>query len=33
VLGLPLGTLKSHLDRAKIRLRELLDAWSPESAT
>jgi RNA polymerase sigma factor (sigma-70 family) len=33
VLGLPLGTLKSHLDRAKIRLRELLDAWNPESAT
>jgi RNA polymerase sigma factor (sigma-70 family) len=33
VLGLPLGTLKSHLDRAKTRLRELLQAWNPESAT
>jgi RNA polymerase sigma factor (sigma-70 family) len=33
VLGLPLGTLKSHLDRAKARLRDLLDAWNPESAT
>jgi RNA polymerase sigma factor (sigma-70 family) len=32
VLGLPLGTLKSHLDRAKARLRVLLDAWNPESA-
>ena len=31
VLGLPLGTLKSHLDRAKARLRQLLDAWKPET--
>ena len=33
VLGLPLGTLKSHLERAKTRLRELLQAWNPESAS
>lgn len=32
VLGLPLGTLKSHLDRARTRLRALLQAWNPESA-
>jgi RNA polymerase sigma-70 factor (ECF subfamily) len=28
VLGLPLGTLKSHLARAKARLRVALGAWS-----
>jgi RNA polymerase sigma-70 factor (ECF subfamily) len=32
VLGLPLGTLKSHLNRARSRLHELLGAWKPESA-
>ncbi len=31
VLGLPLGTLKSHLDRARSRLRASLAAWNPES--
>ena len=30
VLGLPLGTLKSHVARGKAALRDLLDAWAPE---
>ncbi len=33
VLGLPLGTLKSQVLRAKARLRELLSAWAPEKTT
>jgi RNA polymerase sigma-70 factor (ECF subfamily) len=33
VLGLPLGTLKSHLARAKARLRASLQPWSEESAS
>lgn len=33
VLGLPLGTLKSHLNRARSRLHELLGDWKPEPAT
>ena len=32
VLGLPLGTLKSHVARGKARLRELLAAWNEEAA-
>jgi RNA polymerase sigma-70 factor (ECF subfamily) len=32
VLGLPLGTLKSQLLRAKARLRDALSAWAPEKA-
>jgi DNA-directed RNA polymerase specialized sigma24 family protein len=32
VLGLPLGTLKSHLNRARSRLHELLGDWKPRSA-
>lgn len=33
VLGLPLGTLKSQVARAKQRLREALSAWQPESGS
>jgi RNA polymerase sigma-70 factor (ECF subfamily) len=29
VLGVPLGTLKSHVARGKARLAELLAAWAP----
>ena len=29
VLGLPVGTLKSHIARGKARLREALMAWAP----
>ncbi len=32
VLGLPLGTLKSHVARGKARLKELLAAWNEEAA-
>lgn len=32
VLGLPLGTLKSHVARGKARLREALAAWQPAPA-
>lgn len=31
-LTLPLGTVKSQVLRAKVRLRELLAAWAPENA-
>lgn len=30
VLAVPLGTLKSHVARAKARLRDMLAAWAPE---
>jgi DNA-directed RNA polymerase specialized sigma24 family protein len=30
VLGWPLGTLKSHVARGKLRLRERLAAWQTE---
>ncbi len=30
VLGLPLGTLKSHLNRARARLQHLLGAWAED---
>jgi RNA polymerase sigma-70 factor (ECF subfamily) len=33
VLGLPLGTLKSQVLRAKARLRDMLSAWAPEKAS
>ena len=33
VLGWPLGTLKSHVARAKAHLRQALAAWQPESTT
>lgn len=32
VLGWPLGTLKSHVARAKAQLREWLADWQPEAA-
>ena len=32
VLGLPLGTLKSHLNRARARMHEMLRDWKSESA-
>ncbi|RZU02440.1 RNA polymerase sigma factor [Rivibacter subsaxonicus] len=32
VLGIPLGTLKTQVARAKARLREWLAAWQPEEA-
>ena len=33
VLSLPLGTLKSQVLRAKVRLRDLLAAWAPEKTS
>lgn len=32
VLGMPVGTLKSHIARGKTRLRDLLAAWAPAPA-
>ena len=31
LLDWPLGTVKTHLQRAKARLRDLLAAWNPET--
>jgi len=30
IVGWPLGTVKTHLARAKERLRSLLRAWNPQ---
>jgi len=32
VLGWPLGTVKTHVQRGKAKLREMLAAWAPSSA-
>jgi RNA polymerase sigma-70 factor (ECF subfamily) len=31
VLGLPVGTVKSHLNRARAKLRQSLDAWAEDA--